>query len=138
MHSDRCSSWAHWSVYKTLYSPLYSLQFFINLFIFFQLHSCLFPSVLLCFFCSYPLKIPTSIFSFKERQIKVVLSSSCLNVWLTWRNHYSLILGGCLVKRAIHNEFYSGWYKSTFKDYILHDSIVCEIFLILSIYFCHC
>ena len=68
------------------------------------------------FFCSSPLKISASIFSFKERQIKVVPSSACLSMWSTWRNYYSLILGGCSAKRAIHTEFYSNWHESTFKD----------------------
>ena len=123
---------SHWLVYKILYS-LFSSGFFFS---YTAASSPLFCSV--CF-CSSPLKILASIFSFKERQINVVLSSSCLSVWLIWKNYYSLILGGCSVKRAIHTEFYSEWHESTFKrQRILYDSIICEIFLTLSIYFCHC
>ena len=65
---------------------------FFFFFFFPKLYSRLFPLCFALFFCSSPLKISASIFSFTERQIKVVSSSSCLSVWSTWRNHYSLIL----------------------------------------------
>ena len=109
MHSNRWSSPS--PLLTWLIKPYNSHYSYNSFFIFSSRLSSLFALVFLHRNFSF-----IFVFSFKERKIKIVLSSSCLSVWLTWRNHYSLILGGCSAKRAICTEFYSRWHESTFKQ----------------------